>query len=78
MLTFYHSLQASSKEGKDGGVEFVDPPEGSQPGDRVYFEGFEDQTPVDQLNPKKKIFETIQPGLFSLFPFCTFSKKTRL
>ena len=54
--------QASSKEGKDSGVEFVDPPAGSVPGDRVFFDGFEDQTALELLNPKKKIFETVQPG----------------
>ena len=33
-------LCASSKDGKEeGGVEFVLPPEGSQPGERIYFEG---------------------------------------
>jgi len=74
-------LQATSKEGKDGGIELIQPPAGSKPGDRVYFEGSEfeselfslsgysltedsflDATPLSQLNPKKKIFETIQPG----------------
>lgn len=33
-------LCASAKEGKEGGgVEFVLPPAGSQPGERIYFEG---------------------------------------
>lgn len=41
-------------------VEFVNPPAGSKPGDKIFFEGF-DGTPEKQLNPKKKIFETIQP-----------------
>ncbi|KAJ3044233.1 hypothetical protein HDV00_002911 [Rhizophlyctis rosea] len=41
-------------------VEFLVPPEGSVPGDRVYFEGHEGE-PEAQLNPKKKIFETVQP-----------------
>ena len=89
--------QASSADGKDGGLEFVKPPAESQPGDRIYFEGEKyegeisiilhlqrtkridqcasaesgrlcantylvtGQTPEAQLNPKKKIFETIQP-----------------
>jgi hypothetical protein len=74
-------LQATSKEGKDGGIELIQPPANSKPGDRVYFEGNEfagecdlsrplvtsnngtDATPLAQLNPKKKIFETIQPGM---------------
>ncbi|KAG8814432.1 G4 quadruplex nucleic acid binding protein [Serendipita sp. 399] len=59
-------LCATSKEGKEGGVEPVDPPAGSKVGDRVYFEGFEDKDPLPQLNPKKKIFETIQPGFVTL------------
>ncbi|ORX73796.1 nucleic acid-binding protein [Linderina pennispora] len=46
-------------------VEFVEPPKGSKPGDRVYFEGFEGQEPEPLLKPKQKIFETIQPGLFT-------------
>ncbi|KAJ3055627.1 hypothetical protein HK097_009954 [Rhizophlyctis rosea] len=41
-------------------VEFLVPPEGSVPGDRVFFEGHEGE-PEAQLNPKKKIFETVQP-----------------
>ncbi|KAJ3346474.1 G4 quadruplex nucleic acid binding protein [Kappamyces sp. JEL0680] len=41
-------------------VEFLIPPEGSLPGDKVYFEGHEGE-PEEQLNPKKKVFETIQP-----------------
>lgn len=54
-------LCATAKEGKETGVEPVTPPEGSQPGDRCYVEGYEGMTPVEQLNPKKKIFEAIQP-----------------
>ncbi|GAA6050163.1 hypothetical protein JCM3770_000432 [Rhodotorula araucariae] len=59
-------LCATSPEGKDGGVEFVDPPAGSQPGDRVFFEGFADRAALELLNPKKKIFETVQPGFTTL------------
>jgi len=40
-------------------VELLVPPEGSQPGDKVYFEGFEGE-PDAQLNPKKKVFEALQ------------------
>lgn len=32
-------LCASKDDGENRGVEFVLPPEGSQPGERVYFEG---------------------------------------
>lgn len=42
-------------------VEFVEPPAGSKPGDKVFFEGFGDEEPLKQLNPKKKIWEQLQP-----------------
>ncbi|PVU90241.1 hypothetical protein BB561_004955 [Smittium simulii] len=56
-------LCADSPDGSK--VEFVEPPAGSKPGDRVYFEGFDGQEPETLLNPKKKIWETIQTGLFT-------------
>ncbi|XP_055353294.1 aminoacyl tRNA synthase complex-interacting multifunctional protein 1-like [Paramacrobiotus metropolitanus] len=43
-------------------VELLIPPNGSQPGDRVTFDGYPG-TPDDQLNPKKKIWETVAPDL---------------
>ncbi|KAK8378311.1 hypothetical protein O3P69_011064 [Scylla paramamosain] len=43
-------------------VEILAPPEGSQPGDLVEFEGFT-RHPDPVLNPKKKIFETCAPDL---------------
>ncbi|EPQ27434.1 uncharacterized protein PFL1_04972 [Pseudozyma flocculosa PF-1] len=55
-------LCASTKGTANEAVEPVSPPEGSKPGDRVYVEGFEGIEPEAVLNPKKKIFETIQPG----------------
>ncbi|KNZ81265.1 hypothetical protein J132_02036 [Termitomyces sp. J132] len=66
--SFAMVLCATSKDGKEGGIELVRPPEGAKPGDRVYFEGadFESAQPLSQLNPKKKIFETIQPGFTTL------------
>ena len=84
--SFAMLLCASSKEGKEeGGVEFVLPPEGSQAGERVYFEGekYESMSaaskqwmrfllvgigaqPEPQLNPKKKVIETIQPVCLSV------------
>lgn len=42
-------------------VEFVNPPAGSKPGDKIFFESY-DITPEAVLNPKKKIWETVQPG----------------
>ncbi|KAK2594769.1 G4 quadruplex nucleic acid binding protein [Conoideocrella luteorostrata] len=44
-----------------GPVELISPPEGSKAGDRVFFEGWQGQ-PEGVLNPKKKIWETFQPG----------------
>lgn len=57
-----------SAEGEKGGVEFVLPPAGSVAGERVYFEGekYESAQPEAQLNPKKKVFETIQPNFSTL------------
>jgi len=52
-------LCATSVDGTK--VEFVTPPENSKPGDKVTIGNF-NGTPEKQLNPKKKIFESIQPG----------------
>jgi aminoacyl tRNA synthase complex-interacting multifunctional protein 1 len=41
-------------------VELLVPPEGSKPGDLVTIKGFERDPPA-QLNPKKKIMETVMP-----------------
>ncbi|KAI9328299.1 nucleic acid-binding protein [Zopfochytrium polystomum] len=43
-------------------VELLDAPEGSKPGDRCWFDNHIG-TDFSQLNPKKKIFETVQPHL---------------
>ncbi|KAI9636897.1 putative tRNA binding protein [Dioszegia hungarica] len=68
--SFAMLLCASSSVGKDveGGIEFVVPPEGSKAGERVYFEGekYENAKPEEMLNPKKKVFETIQPDFTTL------------
>ena len=40
----------------------VEPPEGAVIGERVKFPGCEG-SPDDQLNPKKKVWETVQPDL---------------
>ena len=55
-------LCATAKEGKEGGVQPVAPPAGSELGDRVYVEGYEGMEPLEQMNPKKKVFEAIQPN----------------
>lgn len=53
------------KEGEEdhhaGPVELVTPPVGSKTGERVFFEGWKGE-PEGVLNPKKKVWETIQPG----------------
>jgi aminoacyl tRNA synthase complex-interacting multifunctional protein 1 len=53
------------KEGEEdhhaGPVELVTPPEGSKAGERVFFEGWKGES-EGVLNPKKKVWETIQPG----------------
>lgn len=41
-------------------VEFVNPPPNSKPGDKLFFEDY-NTVPEKQLNPKKKIFEAVQP-----------------
>ncbi|KAK7056813.1 G4 quadruplex nucleic acid binding protein [Paramarasmius palmivorus] len=66
--SFAMVLCATHKDGKEAGIEIIQPPANSKPGDRVYFEGaeYEDAQPLAQLNPKKKIFETIQPGFITL------------
>ncbi|XP_031230516.1 aminoacyl tRNA synthase complex-interacting multifunctional protein 1, partial [Mastomys coucha] len=43
-------------------VEILAPPHGSVPGDRVTFDAFPGE-PDKELNPKKKIWEQIQPDL---------------
>lgn len=53
-------LAATSIDG--GMVELVEPPLGSQPGEKVTFEGYLGEAD-EQLNPKKKVFETLQPDL---------------
>ncbi|XP_067106461.1 aminoacyl tRNA synthase complex-interacting multifunctional protein 1a [Osmerus mordax] len=43
-------------------VEILDPPAGALPGDRVTFENFPGD-PDKELNPKKKVWEQVQPDL---------------
>lgn len=45
-------------------VELIEPPEGASVGERVKVPGFEGE-PDDVLNPKKKVFETVQPDLWT-------------
>ncbi|KAG7485353.1 aminoacyl tRNA synthase complex-interacting multifunctional protein 1 [Solea senegalensis] len=43
-------------------VEILDPPGGAVPGERVTFQGFPGE-PDKELNPKKKVWEQVQPDL---------------
>uniref|UniRef100_A0A3B4Z9W2 Aminoacyl tRNA synthase complex-interacting multifunctional protein 1-like n=1 Tax=Stegastes partitus TaxID=144197 RepID=A0A3B4Z9W2_9TELE len=43
-------------------MEILDPPCGAVPGDRVTFQGFPGE-PDKELNPKKKVWEQVQPDL---------------
>ncbi len=52
---------AEGEDSHGGPVELVNPPEGAEAGERVYFEGWEGEA-ESVLNPKKKIWETCQPG----------------
>jgi len=59
---------AASKTEMDGKrvVKLLEPPSDSQPGDRVFFEGYEHDKcgePDECLNPKKKIFEAIKEDM---------------
>ncbi|XP_039272029.2 tyrosine--tRNA ligase, cytoplasmic-like [Styela clava] len=44
-------------------VEPLDPPNGSQVGDRIYVDGLNDVKPDERLNPKRKIWEKVQADL---------------
>ncbi|CCH59299.1 hypothetical protein TBLA_0B04630 [Henningerozyma blattae CBS 6284] len=46
----------------DEKVEFVEPPKGSKAGEKVFFSGLGDEEPMKQLNPKKKLWEQLQPN----------------
>lgn len=58
--SFAMVLAASDDSGK---LELVEPPKGSKPGDKCYFGNWKEEKPEEVMNPKKKIWETIQPGL---------------
>ncbi|KAJ3417380.1 hypothetical protein HDV05_004845 [Chytridiales sp. JEL 0842] len=55
-----HAMVLCASNADHTKVEFLLPPAGSKPGDRVFFPGHEG-TPEEQLNPKKKVWETVQP-----------------
>ncbi|KAG0377298.1 G4 quadruplex nucleic acid binding protein [Mortierella sp. AD032] len=65
--SFAMVLAATDDSGK---LELVDPPKGSKPGDKCYFGDWKEEKPEDVMNPKKKIWETIQPGLHTTAECC--------
>ena len=54
-------LAEGEEDDHKGPVELVEIPEGAEAGERIYFAGWEGE-PEGILNPKKKIWETLQPG----------------
>jgi len=54
-------LKEGEADDHKGPVELVNPPADAKAGERVYFEGWQAE-PEKVLNPKKKIWETFQPG----------------
>ncbi|XP_078279234.1 tyrosine--tRNA ligase, cytoplasmic [Rhinoraja longicauda] len=63
-------LLCASIEGEKRKVEPLNPPEGSEPGELVFIEGFENGPADDELKPKKKIFEKLQVD-FKISDDCT-------
>ncbi|KAK4766670.1 hypothetical protein SAY87_008312 [Trapa incisa] len=57
-----HAMVLAASDSEHTKVELVDPPEGARVGERLTFPGFEGE-PDDVLNPKKKVWETVQPDL---------------
>jgi aminoacyl tRNA synthase complex-interacting multifunctional protein 1 len=54
-------LKEGEEDNHAGPVELVNPPEGASAGERVFFEGFKGE-PEGQLNPKKKVWDLLQPA----------------
>ncbi|KAL8893386.1 MAG: hypothetical protein Q9192_005322 [Flavoplaca navasiana] len=54
-------LKEGEEDNHKGPVELVSPPEDAEAGERVIFEGWAGE-PDGVLNPKKKVWETLQPG----------------
>jgi aminoacyl tRNA synthase complex-interacting multifunctional protein 1 len=57
-------LKEGEEDNHAGPVELVTPPAESKAGERVYFEGWKGE-PEGVLNPKKKVWEMIQPGFLT-------------
>ena len=54
-------LKKGEEDNHKGPVELVNPPEEATAGERVCFDGWEGE-PEGVLNPKKKVWESLQPG----------------
>ncbi|ROV99437.1 hypothetical protein VMCG_06416 [Cytospora schulzeri] len=54
-------LKEGEADDHKGPVELINPPADAQAGERVFFDGWKGE-PEKQLNPKKKVWETFQPG----------------
>ncbi|KAL8848470.1 MAG: hypothetical protein Q9221_006521 [Calogaya cf. arnoldii] len=54
-------LKEGEEDDHKGPVELINPPENAKAGERVIFEGWAGE-PEGVLNPKKKVWETLQPG----------------
>ena len=57
-------LKEGEVDNHAGPVELVTPPSDAPAGERVYFEGWQGE-PEGVLNPKKKVWETLQPGFLT-------------
>ncbi|KAI3962715.1 hypothetical protein MKW92_008913 [Papaver armeniacum] len=57
-----HAMVLAASNEDHSKVELVDPPSSAAAGERVTFPGFEG-VPDDMLNPKKKVWETLQVDL---------------
>lgn len=57
-------LKEGEEDNHKGPVELVNPAEGAAAGERVCFDGWEGE-PEGVLNPKKKVWESLQPGFIT-------------
>lgn len=57
-------LKDGEEDNHESPVELVNPPDGAAAGERVCFDGWEGE-PEGVLNPKKKVWESLQPGFIT-------------
>lgn len=62
VLAASHRVAPGEEAAHNGPLELVQVPADAIAGERIYFEGWEEGEPEAVLNPKKKIWETLQPG----------------